>query len=40
MMRGGRKIKNIGSARKMVGAVALGLASKNIGKNYHGNICR
>ena len=38
-MCGSHKIKNIGTAKKVGGVVAVGLASQNIGKNYQCDDC-
>lgn len=38
-MCGSHKIMNIGTAKKVGGVVAVGLASKNIGKNYQCDDC-
>lgn len=38
-MCGSHKVMNIGTAKKLGGVVALGLASKNIGKNYQCDDC-
>lgn len=38
-MCGGHRVKNIGTAKKLAGVVTVGLASKNIGKNYQCGDC-
>ena len=38
-MCGGHKIKNVGTAKKLAGVATVGLASKNIGKNYQCDDC-
>lgn len=38
-MCGGHKVKNIGTAKKLAGVATVGLASKNIGKNYQCDDC-
>lgn len=38
-MCGGHRVKNIGTAKKLAGVAAVGLASKNIGKNYQCDDC-
>ena len=38
-MCGSHKIKNIGTGKKLAGVAAVGLASRNIGKNYQCDDC-
>lgn len=38
-MCGGHRVKNIGTAKKLAGVATVGLASKNIGKNYQCDDC-
>lgn len=38
-MCGSHKIKNIGTAKKVGGVLAVGLASQNVGKNYQCDDC-
>ena len=38
-MCGKHRIKNIGTGKKVAGVIAVGLASKNIGKNYQCQDC-
>lgn len=38
-MCGSHKIKTIGTGKKMAGVATVGLASKNIGKNYQCDDC-
>ena len=38
-MCGKHRIKNIGTGKKVAGTIAVGLASKNIGKNYQCQDC-
>ena len=38
-MCGSRKVKNIGTGKKLVGVATAGLASTSIGKNYQCDHC-
>ena len=38
-MCGGHRIKNVGTAKKLARVATVGLASKNIGKNYQCDDC-
>lgn len=38
-MCGGHRVENIGTAKKLAGVATVGLASKNIGKNYQCDDC-